>query len=328
MILMDCNNAVLGNILYMTKNILNIIWLVGPLLAIVSLTINFITLVKDPEDKKAPKKIKNSVIALVVLFMVPTIVNVVLGLMGNSTEFSACWTQDISKPDASVEYIDPYSDERKSVISDPSGYAPGNKKKNDDSSNITDMEVTACGNLQYCNKFLTIMYNNSKRLNEAIIRNNAPVTYDYGKSKKTWTAAIKTAEKGQLVATTCVVPTIWGVSETIGKHTVLNSVGAGGFEGYKGKITNYTKQYKFDCTKSVKKAIQEGMILPGDIIGVKAHTFTVYSVDQKNGSARVFDGGHRFTNACQRNRNCSPMLFYSAGSNASMKVCQIIRWVK
>ena len=99
MMLMDCNNATLGIILYYFKNILNIIWIVGPLLAIISLTINFIMLVKDPEDKKAPKKIKNSLIALVVLFMIPALVNAFMLIANDSFEISACWKKDISKPD-------------------------------------------------------------------------------------------------------------------------------------------------------------------------------------------------------------------------------------
>ena len=54
MILMECNSRVLGGILYFVKNILNLIWIAGPILAIISLVISFIMLMKDPEDKKAP----------------------------------------------------------------------------------------------------------------------------------------------------------------------------------------------------------------------------------------------------------------------------------
>ena len=80
MILMDCNNATLGIILYYFKNILNIIWIVGPLLAIISLTINFIMLVKDPEDKKAPHKIRNSLIAYGVFCYI--LIHIAVNLLG------------------------------------------------------------------------------------------------------------------------------------------------------------------------------------------------------------------------------------------------------
>ena len=57
MILMDCNDVVLGSILTILRNILNIVWILGPLLAIVSLVINITKLVKDPDDKKVPNTI-------------------------------------------------------------------------------------------------------------------------------------------------------------------------------------------------------------------------------------------------------------------------------
>ena len=326
MILMDCNNAVLGNFLYAFKNFLTIVWIVGPLLAIISLVINFSKMAMNPENKKIPNNIRNSVIALVVLFMIPTIVNVSMLLAKDNFEISACWNQEVSKPNPYPAYIDTNPSNNQSVVVDPSGYENGTKQ-----SGITDygeeMQVTSCGSLEYCNKFLTSMYNNSNKLSAAIAKHNAPVEYSYGKSKKSWAEAIKTAEKGNLVATTCVVPTIWGLTDALGKRTVINSVGVGGFQGYKGKLTQYTKQYKFDGSMSVKTAIQKGMIQPGDIIGVKAHTFSIYSVNQKKGSAVVFDGGHRFTNKCKKS-TCSTMMSYSASANASMRLCQIIRWVK
>ena len=331
MLLVDCHSAVLGSFLYFTKNILNLIWIIGPILAMISLIINFLKMMRDPEDKKTPKKIQNSFIALAVLFLIPTIVNIVMLMVDDRAEISACWNADIDKPDYNSTYINPYGDETTTPIySDPTGYDPSIKKDSSEEGTYNDqidMPVTSCGNLEYCNKFLTSMYNNSKRLSDAIARNNAPVEYNYHDHKKTWALAIQAAEQGKLVATTCVVPTNWGLTDVLGKTTVVNSVGYGGFQGYKGKLTNYTKQYKFDCKTTVKDAIRKGWIQPGDVIGVHAHTFSIYSVNQKTGSAVVFDGGHRFTNKCKKSK-CSTMMTYSASANNGMKLCQLIRWVK
>ena len=325
MILVDCNNAVLASFLYMVKNVLNIIWIVGPMLAIISLTINLTMLVKNPEEKKVPSKIRNSIIALIVLFMIPTIVNVSMALLGNNYEISSCW-KSATKPNLKPTYIDPHPGNRQSIISDPNGYDPS-VSGGDSSYSGVDTPITSCGNLEYCNRFLTSNYNNSKRLSDAIAKYHPRVEYNYGDSKRTWAEAIKAAESGRLVATTCVVPTNWGLTDVLGKRTVVNSVGYGGFQGYKGKITQYTKQYKFDGSMNVKTAIQKGIIQPGDIIGVKAHTFSIYSVNKSTGSAVVFDGGHRFTNNCN-DYKCSTMMTYSAKSNASMRLYQLIRWVK
>ena len=68
MILMECNDVVLGGVLSILRNILNFVWILGPILAIISLIINITLLVKDPDDKKVPKKIKNSILALFILF--------------------------------------------------------------------------------------------------------------------------------------------------------------------------------------------------------------------------------------------------------------------
>ena len=332
MILMSCNNAILGMFLYFVKSVLKIIWIVGPLLAMISLIINIVMLVKNPDDKKVPAKIRNSIIALVVLFMIPTIVMAAMSLANDSTELGACWKQDVTKPDTNSTYKNPYSDTEntQSIIPDPSRYDSGKPKPTTSVgaySNPEDIPITSCGSLEYCNRFLTIMYNNSKRLSEAIARYHPPVDYNWGASKHTWAEAIRTAEQGKLVATTCVVPASWGLTEIAGKRTVLNSVDLGGFHGYKGKITQYTKQYKFDGSMSVKTAIQKGIIQPGDIIGVKAHTFAIYSVNQKTGTAIVFDGGHKFTNDC-KDYKCSPMVSYSAKGNGNMRLYQLVRWVR
>ena len=329
MILMECNDVTLGSLLAILRNILNFVWVLGPLLAIVSLTINITMLVKDPDDKKIPKKIKNSILALFILFFVPTIVNAAMYMLDDNTQLSACWAGDIGTPSSDAKYIDPHAGSKKnSILSDRSDYEKGEKRvENTELSGTYDTTITSCGSLEYCNRFLTVMVNNSNKLSDAIAKYHPPVDYDWPKSKKTWAEAIRTAERGELVTTTCVVPAAWGVTEVVGKRTVLNSVGLGGFHGYKGPVTQYTKQIKFDGSMSVKEAIQKGMIGPGDIIGVKAHTFAIYSVNKSDGSAVVFDGGHRFTNKCKRSR-CSPMFTYSSGTNAGMRLYQIVRWVR
>ena len=67
---MNCNDGIIGSFIYIFKNILNIIWIAGPILSILSLTINITILAKDPDEKKTIKKIKYSVIALVILFFI------------------------------------------------------------------------------------------------------------------------------------------------------------------------------------------------------------------------------------------------------------------
>ena len=332
-ILFTCDSSIASTMLFV-KNVLNIIMIATPILAIIYISINFAKLVRNPDEKKELGKIKNRLLALAIVFFIPMFVNILFYMMGESNDVSDCWNK-VSNVPRSTTYMPIGEDKEKNpVYTDPNDYQKGKPKpketKNETDTGTSDMPdtpITSCGNLQYCNKFLTSLYNNSKRLNDAIVKNNAKVDYDYGKSVKTWEEAIKIAERVGLVTTTCVVPANWGITDVIGNHKVIYSVDKGGFHGYSGEITKYTKQYKFDGSMSVKTAIQKGVIQPGDIIGVKLHTFAINSVNQKTGSAVVFDGGHTFTNGC-KDYKCSTMLTYSAKRNASMRLYQIIRWVK
>ena len=328
MIMMNCNDAGLVSILSITKGMLNIIWIIGPILAIISLLINITMMLKDPDDKKIPKKIFNSLIALVVLFLIPAIINATMYMIGENSKISSCWNNASGRVTFNATYIDPYSGKRKTrFVTDPE-YEKGDAKKTDDGTDISGTPDSSCGSLEYCNKFLTSMVNNSKRLNEAILKNNASVVYSNSGDPRSWAEAIKVAEAGRTVKISCNRPSHWGMKDVTGEYRDFWSLSAGGFKNYGGPMTKYTKQLKFNGSKSVKQGIKEGIVQPGDIIGTSGHTFAIYSVDKSSGSAVVFDGGHKFTNKCQQKRKCSPMFTYSASTNGGYKLYQIIRWVK
>ena len=136
MILVSCNNAELGILLYYVKNVLNIIWIVGPLLAIISLTINFTMMAKNPDDKKIPEKIKNSFISLFILILIPTIANAFMLIANDSFEISACWKQNIEKPNFNPSYINPYPENKQQVVSDPDKYEKGKAKTSTDTNTL------------------------------------------------------------------------------------------------------------------------------------------------------------------------------------------------
>jgi len=87
----ECYSNVLGNLFAIFKNILKLIQIIGPIIMIVFLTINLFTLVKNPEEKKVPKKIRNSFIALVLLFVLPIIVNAVITLILGNSNAGLCY---------------------------------------------------------------------------------------------------------------------------------------------------------------------------------------------------------------------------------------------
>lgn len=87
-----CGSAELAVILNIIKRVLNIIQMVGPILGIIGLLLTFIKLMASPDDKKLKTSIRNWTISIVMLFLIPVIINLVMGLFDDSFQLSACWT--------------------------------------------------------------------------------------------------------------------------------------------------------------------------------------------------------------------------------------------
>ena len=91
---MNCD-AVLSEFINGIHNFINILHLVGPILLVLALAINFGKGVLNPEayDKKGSKYYINSIIAAVVLFMLPYIVTVSVNIIDPDGNFSvtSCW---------------------------------------------------------------------------------------------------------------------------------------------------------------------------------------------------------------------------------------------
>lgn len=135
----SCSDPALGTVLYVVKNALSIIQLLGPIVSICAMVYHLIMLMKNPEDKKAVAKIRNSVIALVILFMVPVIVNAIMGLLDDSTVFSDCWNNVTVTPGSGGTYIDPNSGEKRhSVYDDPSDYENGTPSESSNGNTATN----------------------------------------------------------------------------------------------------------------------------------------------------------------------------------------------
>jgi len=86
-----CKSFILYNILSVMKKSLNILQIIGPILTMVALTISFIKLTLNPEEKKYLKGIKNSLIATVIMLMMPALINLTMSLLDDGTTISSCW---------------------------------------------------------------------------------------------------------------------------------------------------------------------------------------------------------------------------------------------
>ena len=90
-LVIQCSSVGINNILYIIKRIMNVVVIIAPILAILSFSILMVKLMQYPEEKKLIKKLKNSTLALVILFFIPLIVNIVMNMLGESTDISSCY---------------------------------------------------------------------------------------------------------------------------------------------------------------------------------------------------------------------------------------------
>ena len=88
-----CSSIVLYNTLSIIKKSLTIIQIIGPICTMVSLAISFTLLTANPDEKKHQTRIKNSLIATVILFLLPALVNLIMSLpvIEQNTTVGQCW---------------------------------------------------------------------------------------------------------------------------------------------------------------------------------------------------------------------------------------------
>ncbi len=142
----SCSDPAVLVVLKIVKSILNLVQMIGPILAIVSLIYTIIMLIKNPDEKKYVKRIKNSLIALLLVFFVPVIVNTVLGALGETTKFSQCWNSVDNTSRTTAKYKEINSSKSTSqIVTDPSEYQKGTSKPTSSSSSSNNNSNNSSG---------------------------------------------------------------------------------------------------------------------------------------------------------------------------------------
>ena len=100
-----CSSPALSSVLPVVKTILLIIQIVVPVTLLVASTIELVKLSINPEDKDGFRKILNKVIAAIIVFILPVLMNVIMGVVGESTTFSDCWNNASDNPFVGGSYI-------------------------------------------------------------------------------------------------------------------------------------------------------------------------------------------------------------------------------
>lgn len=120
-----CRTPQLNIFFYFAKNIINLIIIIAPILAIISFTLLFFQLMNNPDNDKLIKKLKNAATALVVVFFIPLVVSITMNLVGEKTDLTACY-KNATTPELYSQYIKTSDDDEPTPIySDPDKYDDG-----------------------------------------------------------------------------------------------------------------------------------------------------------------------------------------------------------
>lgn len=102
-----CKDYPLASILSLIRKGLNVIQIVAPILLILSATIQFIKLTLNPDDdKKSLKKVYNSFMSAIIVFFIPTVINLSMNIINDygdvgltegettkSLNIASCWQE-------------------------------------------------------------------------------------------------------------------------------------------------------------------------------------------------------------------------------------------
>lgn len=105
-IINTCSDPGLANILWIVKNAFNLIQIIGPIIAMVSLVIILLKLFANPENKKLKNALRNWLIALLLLFFIPVIIDATMRLLDDSFSISSCWNNAVKSDNSTnSDYI-------------------------------------------------------------------------------------------------------------------------------------------------------------------------------------------------------------------------------
>ena len=166
-------------------------------------------------------------------------------------------------------------------------------------------------------KFVGYMYG----IHEGIKAYGNLFFYSFTHSEASFAKALKKVNAGKKTGITCVVPTRWGLS--------LMGINPSGFYGKDGKFSKYTDEMKKHLTKittgevigkTIKQAVDKGLLQPGDIIIFKGRTHTV---SYTGNGYLVFDGGSA---AQSRGYNKVGIVLDYSVVDKNYKISGIMRW--
>ncbi len=132
-----CNDPGMLVILSVLGKIVQIIQIVVPIILLLMISISLTQMLINPDDKKKMKTIKNQFIAAVVVFFIPMLANIAIGILPDTGNYSvtACLKESKNvKVTNSSTYINPNKKKPTNVVGNSNDFEKGDKKKTEEDS--------------------------------------------------------------------------------------------------------------------------------------------------------------------------------------------------
>lgn len=137
-----CTDYALAGTLYVIQRLVTIIQIVVPIILLISVSVMLTQMIINPEEKKNKNRIKNSFIAAIVVFFIPMLINLVIGMVDSNNNFLKCWRDakniNINIGNSHYIKIDDGRDIKK-IINDYE-YESGDAKENNDVNYRKDVD--------------------------------------------------------------------------------------------------------------------------------------------------------------------------------------------
>ena len=142
-----CGNPALANLFNIAQRIITIIQILAPILAIIALGINLTKSVLNPDDKKNFSMYKNWIIALVMVFAIPILVNATMGILGEDYDISACWNNAKNANTPGNSTYKPVNNKPSGPINtSPGSYDKGSSGNNNNNNNNNSNNTSSNSN--------------------------------------------------------------------------------------------------------------------------------------------------------------------------------------
>lgn len=159
-----CSDFGLVTLLNVMRKFFNVFQIIVPIILLIMVTVQLTTLISNPDAKNGTKKLTNKFIAAVVCFLLPVIVDVVMGLMPSDQTFQvgACWDEAKISSEVlqiqSTRYVNKYEKQKSPILINPDEYNVGSSTGSSSSTGNAASTTTGIQIANYAKSFVGQRY--------------------------------------------------------------------------------------------------------------------------------------------------------------------------